>query len=146
MQGKYPRGGCSGSRRGEEVRSQKRLNAGSRLSQRRIHESRPQAPTAYSSKALAYLTKGRISYAMQTIFNALIRTHHITSRRKVAKLKQAASAHDVFVLLRSGGPPGVMYAEGQESGVTEWVNVVQVCGSSGSIRSWSLLLTGTSRT
>jgi len=63
---------------------------------------------------------------MRPVFNALIRTHHITSRKKVAKLKQAATAQDVFVLIRYGGAPGVMYCEGQEHGVTEWVSAVQV--------------------
>lgn len=63
---------------------------------------------------------------MRPIFNALIRTHHITSRKKVAKLKQAAIAQDVFVLIRYGGAPGVMYCEGREAGVTEWVSAVQV--------------------
>lgn len=63
---------------------------------------------------------------MQCLHNALIRTHHITSRKKVAKLKQAAIFHDVFVLLRSGGPPGVMYVEGKEDGVNQWVSDVQV--------------------
>ena len=60
------------------------------------------------------------------LWNALIRTHHITSRKKVAKLKQAASSHEVFVLLRGGGPPGIMYVEGPDRGVEEWVSVVQV--------------------
>lgn len=63
---------------------------------------------------------------MQCLYNALIRTHHITSRKKVAKLKQAASLHDVYVLIRYGGAPGVMYVEGKEDGVTQWVNNVQV--------------------
>jgi len=66
---------------------------------------------------------------MRPIFNALIRTHHITSRKKVAKLKQAATAQDVFVLIRYGGAPGVMYVEGHELGVVEWVSAVQVCTS-----------------
>ncbi|GAB7346999.1 hypothetical protein MBLNU459_g3149t1 [Dothideomycetes sp. NU459] len=48
------------------------------------------------------------------MFNALIRTHHITSRKKVTKLRQAADAHSVFALLRSGGCPGIMYVEGEE--------------------------------
>ncbi|KAK5126530.1 hypothetical protein LTR08_004671 [Meristemomyces frigidus] len=60
------------------------------------------------------------------LWNALVRTHHITSRKKVAKLKQAASNHEVFVLLRSGGPPGLMYVEGTARGVEDWVGVVQV--------------------
>jgi hypothetical protein len=63
---------------------------------------------------------------MQCLHNALIRTHHITSRKKVAKLKQAATFHDVFVLLRYGGPPGVMYVEGKAEGVNQWVSDVQV--------------------
>ncbi|KAH9845631.1 hypothetical protein Tdes44962_MAKER06466 [Teratosphaeria destructans] len=60
-----------------------------------------------------------------TIWHALIRTHHITSRKKVAKLKQAAAVHDVFVLLRSGSSPGIMYVEGRKSGVEDWVVTVQ---------------------
>jgi len=64
--------------------------------------------------------------ATKTCWNALIRTHHITSRKKVTKLKQAATSQDVFVLLRSGGAPGIMYVEGSEGGVERWVNVVQV--------------------
>ena len=59
------------------------------------------------------------------LFNALIRTHHITSRKKVAKLKAAASNCHVFALLRSGGCPGIMYCQGSESGVREWVANVQ---------------------
>lgn len=59
-------------------------------------------------------------------FNALIRTHHITSRKKVANLKDAANAHHCFVLLRSGGVPGIMYVEGlQQDDVEEWVGVVR---------------------
>ena len=61
------------------------------------------------------------------IWNALIRTHHVTSRKKVTKLKQAASAHAVYILLRSGSSPGIMYVEGSPSGVESWVSVVQVC-------------------
>lgn len=59
------------------------------------------------------------------IWNALIRTHHITSRKKVAKLRAAASNCNVYALLRSGGCPGIMYCEGSESGVRDWVANVQ---------------------
>ncbi|KAF2116865.1 hypothetical protein BDV96DRAFT_645270 [Lophiotrema nucula] len=62
---------------------------------------------------------------MPPIWNALIRTHHITSRKKVAKLRQAASNLNVYALLRSGGCPGIMYCEGHESGVKDWVSTVQ---------------------
>ena len=60
-----------------------------------------------------------------TMWHALIRTHHITSRKKVSKLRTAASHHAVYALLRSGGCPGIMYCEGSESGVKDWVAAVQ---------------------
>lgn len=60
-----------------------------------------------------------------SIYNALIRTHHITSRKKVAKLRQAAANYNVYALLRYGGCPGIMYCQGTESGVKDWVSTVQ---------------------
>ncbi|KAK7178739.1 hypothetical protein DPSP01_003459 [Paraphaeosphaeria sporulosa] len=62
---------------------------------------------------------------MPPTFNALIRTHHITSRKKVAKLRAAASNHNVYALLCYGGCPGIMYCQGTESGVRDWVSTVQ---------------------
>lgn len=60
------------------------------------------------------------------LYNALIRTHHITSRKKVSALKSAASTHNCFVLLRSGGVPGIMYVEGhREDDVESWVGFVR---------------------
>ncbi|PWY74991.1 hypothetical protein BO70DRAFT_99226 [Aspergillus heteromorphus CBS 117.55] len=60
------------------------------------------------------------------LYNALIRTHHITSRKKVSALKRAADAHSCVVLLRSGGCPGIMYVEASEKhSVESWVNVVR---------------------
>ncbi|KAI9157996.1 HET-6OR heterokaryon incompatibility protein [Paramyrothecium foliicola] len=58
---------------------------------------------------------------------SLIRTHHITSRKKVQKLKKAASLHNLeCVILRSGGSPGIMYAQGRDAaGVEGWVSAVQ---------------------
>lgn len=59
-------------------------------------------------------------------FNALIRTHHITSRKKIAALKKAADTYNCYILLRTGGCPGVMYAEARsEEDVSAWVNTVQ---------------------
>ncbi|KAF7194246.1 hypothetical protein HII31_04483 [Pseudocercospora fuligena] len=58
-------------------------------------------------------------------WNALIRTHHITSRKKVSKLRQAAANDNVYALLRSGGSPGIMYVEGLKAGVESWVAAVQ---------------------
>lgn len=60
------------------------------------------------------------------VWNALVRTHHITNRKKVSKLKQAAGDNGVFVLLRSGGSPGIMYVEGPQEGVETWVSRAQV--------------------
>jgi hypothetical protein len=60
-----------------------------------------------------------------SMYNALIRTHHITSRKKVAKLRQAAANYNIYALLRSGGCPGIMYCQGTESGVKDWVATVQ---------------------
>ncbi|KAF2229783.1 hypothetical protein EV356DRAFT_370573 [Viridothelium virens] len=59
------------------------------------------------------------------VFNALIRTHHVTSRKKVAALKKAASRYGCHVMLRSGGSPGIMYVEGSKDGVEQWVASVQ---------------------
>ena len=59
------------------------------------------------------------------LYNALIRTHHITSRKKVAKLRVAASNCHIYALLRYGGCPGIMYCQGSETGVRDWVATVQ---------------------
>jgi hypothetical protein len=60
------------------------------------------------------------------IYNALIRTHHITSRKKVAALKRAADSNECSVLLRYGGCPGIMYVEGRgKERVETWVDVVR---------------------
>ncbi len=59
--------------------------------------------------------------------HALIRTHHITSRKKVATLKAAAKKLGCSALLRSGGTPGIMYVRAEEEeAVRDWVGVVHV--------------------
>ncbi|EKG18786.1 hypothetical protein MPH_03952 [Macrophomina phaseolina MS6] len=67
-----------------------------------------------------------MSRVAHPLYNALIRTHHITSRKKVANLRKAADHHGVYALLCSGGCPGIMYAEGSPNGVREWVSSVNV--------------------
>lgn len=62
---------------------------------------------------------------MSPTYNALVRTHHITSRKKVAKLRAAASNCNVYALLRYGGSPGIMYCQGAEPGVRDWISTVQ---------------------
>ncbi|KAL2266447.1 hypothetical protein VTJ83DRAFT_5799 [Remersonia thermophila] len=59
-----------------------------------------------------------------TLFHALIRTHHITSRKKVARLRKAAGTLGCYALLRSGGCPGIMYCKGSEEAVKRWVEFV----------------------
>ncbi|KAL3456683.1 hypothetical protein BJX64DRAFT_37853 [Aspergillus heterothallicus] len=60
------------------------------------------------------------------VYNALIRTHHITSRKKVSALKQAANNLNCFALLRFGGCPGIMYVEAKDKdSVESWVNIVR---------------------
>ena len=61
------------------------------------------------------------------MYHALIRTHHITSCKKVATLKAAAKKHGCLALLRSGGTPGIMYVRSEEEErVKKWVEVVHV--------------------
>lgn len=74
-----------------------------------------------------YMSKHQVNYTNNTtmLFNALIRTHHITSRKKIAVLKKAADTLNCFALLRTGGSPGVMYVEGRSDDVEAWVSTVQ---------------------
>jgi hypothetical protein len=60
------------------------------------------------------------------LFTALIRTHHVTSRKKLQRVKKAASQRGVpYVLVRYGGSPGIMYAEApDEPSLSSWVGAV----------------------
>ncbi|CAH0020519.1 unnamed protein product [Clonostachys rhizophaga] len=60
------------------------------------------------------------------IFNCLIRTHHITSRKKLQRVRRAASQLNVdWLLVRSGGCPGIMFAESRDAaGLEEWLATV----------------------
>ncbi|RMZ80593.1 hypothetical protein DV738_g2719, partial [Chaetothyriales sp. CBS 135597] len=59
------------------------------------------------------------------VYHALIRTHHISSRKKVAVLKAAAKKLQCFALLRCSGVPGVMYVQGEsKAAVQSWVDTV----------------------
>ena len=48
----------------------------------------------------------------------------MTSRKKILVITKAAKRLSCSVLLKTGGPPGIMLAEGQEAG--EWLEVVRV--------------------
>lgn len=60
-------------------------------------------------------------------YAALIRTHHVTSRKKLARVRKAAALHGLpYVLVRSGGSPGLMYGESfRASDLAAWVAAVQ---------------------
>ena len=68
-----------------------------------------------------------MSRSSAIVYNALIRTHHVRSRRKIAALKTAANNHGCAVLLKSDGkPPGIMYVEAlSASQVKQWVEAVK---------------------
>lgn len=61
------------------------------------------------------------------LFATLIRTHHITSRRKLQRVREAAARHAIpYVLVRYGGAPGAMYAEGPDAAaLAAWVAAVR---------------------
>lgn len=62
-----------------------------------------------------------------SVFATLIRTHHVTSRKKLQRVKKAAAHFDVpFVLVRYGGSPGLMYGESpNEASLSSWVSAVK---------------------
>ncbi|KAJ1325176.1 hypothetical protein MN608_09887 [Microdochium nivale] len=78
---------------------------------------------AAAAAAAAAAPKAPLHY----YYTALIRTHHITSRKKLQRVRKAAAQHAVpYVLVRSGGSPGIMYAEAAaEVSVAGWVAAVQ---------------------
>lgn len=61
------------------------------------------------------------------LFATLIRTHHIKSRTKLARVKKAATDSGVvFMCYRYGGSPALMYGESTEiSALAAWVNAVK---------------------
>ncbi|CAL3962966.1 hypothetical protein PZA11_000028 [Diplocarpon coronariae] len=60
---------------------------------------------------------------MAALQRILIRTHHMTSRKKILTITKAAKRFSCAVVLKTGGPPGVMLAEGEGAG--EWLEVVR---------------------
>ena len=65
---------------------------------------------------------------MAQIYRVLIKTHHMTSRKKILAITKAAKRLSCSVLLKTGGPPGIMLAEGE--GALEWMEIVRVRESS----------------
>ena len=62
---------------------------------------------------------------MTIIRRILIKTHHMTSRKKILTLTRAAENLKCSVVLKTGAkPPGIMLAEGEH--VDDWLKVVKV--------------------
>ena len=64
------------------------------------------------------------------VCRALIKTHHMTSRKKIMAIGKAAKQYNCAVYLKTGKPPGVMIGEcdgedGEES-LKAWVRSVKV--------------------
>lgn len=58
---------------------------------------------------------------------ALIKTHHMTSRKKISSIIKAAKKCNCAVYLKSGmHPPGVMIAECDNENLKEWIKNVKV--------------------
>lgn len=62
------------------------------------------------------------------LYRALIKTHHMTSRKKITAITKAAKKHNCAVYLKTGAhPPGIMIAESDgEEGVRDWIASVKV--------------------
>ena len=62
------------------------------------------------------------------LHRALIKTHHMTSRRKITAVTKAAKKYSCAVYLKTGRhPPGIMIAESnREEEVKDWVGSVKV--------------------
>jgi hypothetical protein len=61
---------------------------------------------------------------MAPIHRVLIKTHHMTSTKKIQVITKAAKSLSCSVILKTGGWPGIMLAEGERVG--EWMEVVRV--------------------
>ena len=66
-----------------------------------------------------------------TLYRALIKTHHMTSRKKITAIAKAAKKYNCAVYLKTGGhPPGVMIGEcdGEEgeSDLKGWIGSIKV--------------------
>ena len=64
------------------------------------------------------------------LYRALIKTHHMTSRKKIIAIAKAAKKHNCAVYLKTGDSPGMMIGEcdGEEQDLKEWIRSVKVGG------------------
>ncbi|TVY46663.1 hypothetical protein LOCC1_G003759, partial [Lachnellula occidentalis] len=68
------------------------------------------------------LSSTTTTMALQRI---LIKTHHMTSRKKIGIITRATKRLDCSVLLKVGANPGIMLCEGHENRASEWETVVR---------------------
>ncbi|KIY68062.1 hypothetical protein CYLTODRAFT_352000 [Cylindrobasidium torrendii FP15055 ss-10] len=62
--------------------------------------------------------------AYKVMYHALIKTHHISSKKKIRSLRAACAEENVGVLIHVG-VPGIMYVQGvQQAAVQRWVDHV----------------------
>lgn len=63
----------------------------------------------------------------RSVFATLIRTHHVTSHKKLLYLKRASAQFEIpYVVVRYGGSPGLMYGESpDERALNSWIRAVQ---------------------
>ena len=66
------------------------------------------------------------------LYRALIKTHHMTSRKKIQSLTRAAKTLHCAVVIKTGRPPGVMIVEAvndseseAQKAVESWVGVIK---------------------
>ncbi|KAL9127188.1 MAG: hypothetical protein Q9217_003896 [Psora testacea] len=80
------------------------------------------------SKAIFFLHPN-LFVPHQMLYRALIRTHHMTSRKKISAISKAAKNYDCAVYLKTGPhPPGIMIAESEnngQEGLEGWLGTVK---------------------
>jgi hypothetical protein len=58
------------------------------------------------------------------LYRILIKTHHMTSRKKILAITKATKRLSCSVILKTGSRPGIMLAEGESA--LEWMEIVRV--------------------
>lgn len=60
------------------------------------------------------------------VYRALIKTHHMTSRKKIITLTKSASHLHCSILLKTGSCPGIMLCEADAlSSIQDWIEGVR---------------------
>jgi hypothetical protein len=122
---------CSDGEEASDSASEADYTSDSSTSQAQKKQSSTSTSTSTSANTPSRVTGlgNAAGGAASVVYNALIRTHHVTSRKKVGKVKKMAHHELRYLLIRSGGSPGLMYAEGDETSLKEWIAGVAVSRS-----------------